>query len=109
MRGLLRAGDPPRHRASCSRLRLQAERIRALNEKRVADLQQSGELLRLSRDIRSLVVQVSEAMAGHVDVDAATLLAWQRWARGEADRLDPVLSGQIFSHLRPPTQETTSD
>jgi hypothetical protein len=63
----------------------------------------------MSQDIRSLFVQVSRAMAGHVDVDQAILLACQPWALEEADRLDPVLSGQISSHLRPPNQEATSD
>jgi hypothetical protein len=90
-------------RERVERERLEAERIRQLNVKRVADLQRSGELLRLSQDIRSLVVQVREAMAGHVDVDDATLLAWQRWALDEADKLDPILSGQVLLHLRPPS------
>jgi hypothetical protein len=37
------------------------------------------------------------------DIDSTTLEAWQHWALGEADRIDPVVSGQIFSHLRPPS------
>lgn len=80
-------------------------KLHQLNQQRITDLQRSGELLRLSRDIRALVVQVRGAMAGRSDLDEATVEAWERWALEEADKLDPVLSGQILTHLRPPTLE----
>jgi len=30
------------------------------------------------------------------------LLDWDEWALAEAEKLDPILSGQIMSHLDPP-------
>lgn len=78
------------------------ELIRQLNEQRIADLQKSGELLRLSRDIRALVSEVRTAMAARDDLDADTVAAWEQWALSEADKVDPILSGQVLTHLRPP-------
>ena len=80
-------------------------KLEELNQRRVANLQKSGELLRQSRDILALVELVRSAVSGVTGVDAATVDAWERWALGEADRLDPVLSGQYLSHLRPPALE----
>lgn len=76
--------------------------IRALNEKRVADLQRSGELLRLAADMRLLISEVRAAAQTRSDIDSATLQSWEAWARAEADRIDPILSGQFLDHLRPP-------
>lgn len=78
------------------------QRIRELNEQRVTDLRTSGELLRAARDLRALVGEVREAMVDRADVDTATLDAWTSWALREADTLDPILSGQVLKHLRPP-------
>jgi hypothetical protein len=36
-----------------------------------------------------------------VGVDDATLKSWEQWASAEADRLDPILSGQVMTHLAP--------
>ena len=76
-----------------------------MNRQRIADLQKSGGLLCLSRDIRALVELVGGSLAGRTDVDASTIKAWKRWAREEADKLDPFFSGQVLSHLRPPSLE----
>lgn len=81
-------------------------RLAEMNRQRIADLQKSGEMLRLSRDIRALIEMVGGSLAGRTDVDAATIDAWKRWASEEADKLDPILSGQVLSHLRPPRLDT---
>ncbi len=85
------------------------QRIRELNEQRVTDLRTSGELLRAARDLRTLVGEVREAMVDRADVDAATLEAWASWALQEADALDPILSGQVLKHLRPPDLPAPED
>lgn len=87
------------------RERRRIEKLHQLNVQRIADLQRSGELLRLSQDIRALVIQVRGAMHGRSDVVWAELEAWEGWALAEADKLDPVLSGQVLSHLHPPVLE----
>ena len=84
------------------RERQRLEHIRKQNEQRIADLRMSGELLRQSQDLRALVVAVRLAMQQRADVTTQSLSAWEEWALGEADKLDPILSGQIMSHLYPP-------
>ena len=51
-----------------------------MNGQRIADLQKSGELLRLSQEIRVLVALVCGALAERADIDAATIEAWNHWA-----------------------------
>jgi hypothetical protein len=47
-----------------------------------------------------LVQQVRAAVAsGGVAVSPGQLARWEGWALGQADRLDPVLSGQVLAHL----------
>lgn len=71
-----------------------------LSQKRIADLKASGELLRQAGEIRALVEQVRAAVVrGSVGLSAEQLERWQRWALDQADRLDPVQSGQVLSHL----------
>lgn len=84
------------------RERQRLERIRQLNEQRIADLRMSGELLRRSQDLRVLVAEVRKALGQRSDVEPERLAAWENWALEEADKLDPILSGQIMSHLDPP-------
>lgn len=91
------------------RKRRRLARIRELNEQRVADLRMSGELLRAARDLRTLVAEVREAMRDRADVDTETLEVWTNWALREAGVLDPILSGQVFTHLRPPELPTPED
>ena len=68
-------------------------------------LGESGELLRQAKDLRALIIRVREAaIAGSVGVDEATLKSWEAWASAEADRLDPIQSGQIMTHLAPAGQ-----
>jgi len=82
------------------------ERLAELNRQRVSDLFKSGDLLRQAQDIRSLVAEVREAIAQSPHISAAELTEWEHWALGEADRIDPVRSGQFMSHIRPPTLDT---
>ncbi|WP_033922654.1 hypothetical protein [Sphingomonas sp. 37zxx] len=84
------------------RERQRLERIRQLNEQRITDLRMSGELLRRSQDLRVLVEEVRRALEQRNDIDPERLAAWESWALEEADKLDPILSGQIMSHLDPP-------
>ena len=88
--------------ARWERERKRLEHIRKQNEQRIADLRMSGELLRQSQDLRALVVAVRLAMQQRADVTTQSLAAWEEWALGEADKLDPIMSGQIMSHLYPP-------
>lgn len=87
--------------------RRRQERIEARNRQRLEHLRTSGELLRQAHDLRTLIASVRDAViAGSAEVDQATLEAWERWASAEADRLDPILSGQILSHLAPPQDDS---
>ena len=80
-----------------------AAELERLRQKRLTDLTASGELLRQAGEIRALVEQVrAAAAAGSVDVTPDQLARWEGWALGQADRLDPVLSGQVLSHLAVP-------
>ena len=79
------------------------KKLEELNAKRLDDLVQSGELIRRAREIRELVASVSEAMEASREIEANALAAWREWALSEADKLDPILSGQIRKHLHPPT------
>lgn len=82
------------------------EDIARRNAERLAHLRKSGELLRQAQDLRALIATVREAaVTGSVAADAADLEAWERWASAEADRLDPVKSGQVMAHLAPPDSD----
>lgn len=79
------------------------EEIERRNAERLERLRTSGALLRQTEDLRALIAQVRDAViAGAVRVDQAALAAWESWALAEADRLDPILSGQIMTHLAAP-------
>jgi hypothetical protein len=77
------------------------ERMAELEAERLEGLKTSGRLLAQAEEIRFLVERVKAAvLAGSTDVTPVELAAWERWAGDYADRLDPVLSGQILSHIR---------
>lgn len=76
------------------------EEIEARNRERLNRLRESGKLLRQAEDIRRLIVRVRSAVKeGPVEIDETELDRWEKWASDEADRLDPVKSGQIMTHL----------
>lgn len=78
------------------------EQIEARNRERLKQLRESGELLRQAQDLRALIAGVGDAViAGSVELSQERLGEWEQWAAAEADRLDPILSGQIMTHLAP--------
>ena len=78
-----------------------AERRKALEKKRLADLESSGELLRKAEQLRALVARIEAAVldGSRAEVSAEQLDRWKTWALARAGELDPVLSGQVLSHL----------
>ncbi|SFR97774.1 hypothetical protein [Sphingomonas jatrophae] len=82
------------------------ERLRKANEARVAALVESGRLLAEAENLRSLIAKVAKAVeAGALDLPPNALAEWRAWADGEADKTDPVTSGQVRAHLLPPTDD----
>ncbi|ATY32538.1 hypothetical protein [Sphingomonas psychrotolerans] len=70
------------------------------NKERLAALHRSAEMLRQANDLRALIAAVGTAMEkGHRSLDANVFVEWKSWAAAEADRLDPVISGQVDEHL----------
>ena len=51
---------------------------------------------------RSLVIRVGDALQNDPELSVSELSAWENWALGEADRIDPVKSGQFRDNLHPP-------
>lgn len=81
-------------------------RLAEANEARLKALRRSGELLRQAKDIRSLIASVEEAVtAGKHDLTVSELRDWADWAHGVANEIDPVVSGQVMQHLRPPNTD----
>lgn len=79
------------------------DRLAELNRLRLNELRASGELLRQAGDIRALVARARLAIIeGRTEIDMSALDAWERWALAEADRIDPVLSGQFMTHFHEP-------
>lgn len=100
----LREAEERAERERIEKEKQRQEWLIQLNQTRLQNLRNSGELLRQAEDIRALVERVRRAIdEGSADIDASTLEAWQSWALAEADRIDPVRSGQIMSHLSMPS------
>jgi hypothetical protein len=80
------------------------KRLAELEAKRLEDLKRSGELLREAENIRALVINVkAAALAGTREIAPDELAQWEEWALDYADRIDPVVSGQVMAHIRAPT------
>lgn len=100
----LREEEERAERARQEEEKRRQERLVELNRRRLENLRTSGELLRQAQEIRTLVQRVRQAIVeGSVAIDASVLEAWESWALAEADRIDPVRSGQFTSHLNEPT------
>lgn len=90
------------------RERIEAERrrhehLQKANADRVIALAESGRLLAEAENLRNLIARVGAAVTeGRLHVSADQLAEWRRWADQEADKLDPVISGQVRMHLLPP-------
>ncbi|WP_223613587.1 hypothetical protein [Phyllobacterium calauticae] len=103
-RASLREEEERDREAQLEQERKRQRRLAELNQKRIQNLRESGDLLRQAQDIRSLVERVRHAIEnGSTIVDEAALAAWVRWALAEADKIDPVLSGQFMTHLDEPS------
>lgn len=84
--------------------RQRQEQLQKLNQQRLDNLKISGDLLRRAQDIRALVESVRMAITeGSAEIGEARLAAWEQWALGEADKIDPVRSGQFLCHLDDPS------
>lgn len=70
---------------------------------RITALDESASLLRRAGEVRALVSAVMEAASSSIyELDVAALEEWKTWALGYANRLDPILSGQVLKHLQRP-------
>ena len=79
------------------------QRITELEAQRLKDLKTSGMLLAQAEEIRTLVTRMKSAVVvGATHILAEDLEPWERWALDYADRLDPILSGQVLSHIHVP-------
>ncbi|WP_431321695.1 hypothetical protein [Rhizobium sp. YTU87027] len=105
-RELLREHEAWDERRRTEEEKARLKRIEEMNLARLNNLKTSGELLRQAQDIRALVDRVRLAMLeSAVEIDPSALTDWERWALSEADKLDPVLSGQFLSHLHVSSDE----
>jgi hypothetical protein len=101
--GLVEARELAEQRARWEEER-RLEHVAGLERQRMADLAESGKLLREAEEIRSLVAEVEGAFArgSMPGVTGEIVCRWKKWALRKADSIDPVLSGQVFSHLHVP-------
>ena len=100
----LREAEERAERERIEKEKQRQEWLVQLNQKRLQNLRNSGELLREAEDIRAFVERVRRAIGeGSADIDPSVVEAWQLWALAEADRIDPVRSGQILTHLNEPS------
>ena len=105
LRTCLREDEAWREKMRLLEQKRQQEHLAELAGRRLEELRKSGELLRQAEDLRSLVAAVKlAALAGTAKIEPATLCEWESWALEEADRIDPLKSGQVMKHLIPPDE-----
>ncbi len=105
-RGHLRELEEQAERERIQAEQRRQERLRKANADRIATLIESGRLLAEAENLRALIARVGNAVtAGQLDMSADQLAEWRTWADREADKLDPVISGQVRAHLLPPDVE----
>jgi hypothetical protein len=80
--------------------RIERERIRQLEQKRIDGLLGQANALRQARDIRSYVADVRASVASSESVASDELGNWSSWAIAQADRIDPVKSGAFLELIR---------
>jgi hypothetical protein len=84
--------------------------IRKLHEERLQALRASSDLLHQAEQIRAVIRRVRAAFfEGQLGIDRRDWEGWERWATAEADRLDPVSSGQVLSHIQPMAARTAGE
>ncbi len=78
-------------------------RLEQLQAERLDHLAKSAEMLASAERIRTLIAHVkAAASAGRAAVTPEEFSEWEAWASAYADSLDPLLSGQMFTHIRAP-------
>lgn len=84
--------------------------LKRLREQRLSSLKESGDRLRQAGELRGLTEQVAGAVAsGLLEVDPDRLGKWREWVLREADLIDPVISGQVMSHIVVPELDDLGD
>lgn len=77
------------------------ERQRRLQQQRIDRLLGEALVLQQATDIRAYVEAVLAAStSGSNPVPEEQVYAWATWARGEADRIDPIKSGRFLDQVR---------
>ena len=93
-----------RERARLDAIEARRRELERLQAQRVEHLVKSGDMLAGADRIRTLIARVEAGvMEGRANVSSDAFSAWRQWASAYADSLDPLLSGQIFDHIRPPS------
>lgn len=99
----LREEEERRERERIEAEKRRLARIEKANAERLAALRESGRLIAEADDLRRLIAAVAVALqTGSVALESDAFSDWRVWAEAEADRIDPVKSGQIWKHLKPP-------
>lgn len=81
--------------------RQERERQRRLQQQRIDRLLGEALALRQATDIRAYVQAVLAASTSSSNpVPEEQVHAWATWARGEADRIDPIKSGRFLSQMK---------
>lgn len=75
--------------------RMERERIERLRQARVQRLLDESAAYRQACDIRGYVNQVLASVPFESAADREKAEAWAEWARGQADFLDPIISGRF--------------
>jgi 3-methyladenine DNA glycosylase Tag len=77
--------------------RRERERLAALERERISRLLSDADRLRQAEAIRAYVAEVARRESVAVDFDAFE--RWRGWALEQADRIDPVASGQFLKAI----------
>lgn len=79
-------------------------RLADLERKRLSDLRASGEMLRQAEEIRNIVAEIESSLllGDSPGLTPERVARWKIWALAQANVIDPVLSGQVLSHLYVP-------
>ncbi len=87
-----------RHKEA-ERQRLERERLRRLEEARIARLLAQARALQQAQEIRAYVAAVQTRSSTDTAMTALELQQWVDWSLQQADRLDPVINGG-FRHVQ---------
>jgi hypothetical protein len=86
--------------------RMERERQQRLAQARIDKLVGEANDLMRAETIRTYVARVKErALKGDSDAPDGEFKVWEEWALGEADRIDPVLSGRFLQPVEEDLEE----